>query len=43
MMFVNQIRNPYCFIAGDISVKVKYAKEPKETMTETFSAMLAML
>ncbi len=43
MMFVNQIKNPYCFRVGDIRVKVKYAKEPKETMTETFSAMLAML
>lgn len=41
MMFVNQIKNPYCFRVSN--VRVEYAKERKENLTEAFSAMLAML
>ncbi len=40
--FVEQIKNPYCFRVGNVKVRVEYSGR-KETMTEAFSAMLAML
>lgn len=40
--FVEQIKNPYYFRVGNVKVRVEYSGR-KETMTEAFSAMLAML
>lgn len=40
--YVQQIKNPYCFKVGNVRVRVSYS-DRNETLTEAFSAMLAML
>ncbi len=41
--YVNQVKNPYCFKVGNVRVRISYSEERNETLTEAFSAMLAML
>lgn len=40
--FVSQIKNPYCFMVGDVVVQVSYAGEGS-TLNERFADMLAMM